>query len=144
MNIHCILDDSAIFIDFYLLCNPSNRKIVTIPVKFNTKGKKCMTTFQNLLLSISKVILSTRIKDLLQMPSNCTRPHDTYQIKSGWDLCISTQLCTGVLLFLDTWHAFHSVLITVLQLTEKDLMAWIIWYTKSMPKDNYQLMFDTF
>lgn len=39
MNIHCILDDGAIFIDFNLLCNSSNCKVVTIPVKFNTKGE---------------------------------------------------------------------------------------------------------
>lgn len=36
MNIHRILNDCAIFIDFHLLCNPSNHKIVTILVKFDT------------------------------------------------------------------------------------------------------------
>ena len=39
MNIHRILNDCAIFIDFDLFCNPSNCKVVTIPVKFNTKER---------------------------------------------------------------------------------------------------------
>lgn len=45
MNIHGVLDDCAIFIDFNFLCNSSNCKIVTISVKFNTKGKQKYASF---------------------------------------------------------------------------------------------------
>lgn len=86
MNIHGILNDCAIFIDFNLLCNSSNCKIVTIPVKFNTTEEKCRFGQEDYCLSlwhlqwqqfrvfsISKVILSTGIRDLLEMPSNWSR-----------------------------------------------------------------------
>lgn len=40
MNINCILNDCAIFIDFNLLCDSRNSKIVTVSIKFNTKKQK--------------------------------------------------------------------------------------------------------
>lgn len=40
VNIHCILNDCTILIDFNLLCHPSNGKVVTVSVKLNTREKK--------------------------------------------------------------------------------------------------------
>lgn len=93
MNIHGILNDCAIFVDFNLLCNTSNCKIVTISVKFNTMEASiylvrktiCLSLWhlqwqQFRVFSISKVILSTRIRDLLEVPSNWSRPY--VQIKT--------------------------------------------------------------
>lgn len=40
VNIHCVLNDRTILIDFYLLCHPSNGKVVTVSVELNTEEQK--------------------------------------------------------------------------------------------------------
>lgn len=40
VNIHCILNDCTILIDFNLLCHSSDGKVVTVSVKLNTEKQK--------------------------------------------------------------------------------------------------------
>lgn len=40
VNIHCILNDCTIFIDFNLLCHSSDGKVVTVSVELNTEKQK--------------------------------------------------------------------------------------------------------